>query len=210
MDPDTFVSRLARERCVAILRTGDSEVAAAAMEAAVRGGFTILEFTLGIPGAFELVRRFASRPGLTVGVGTVLAREEVVEAQAAGASFVVSPVFDPEVVREAAARGLAAMPGTQTPTEMLAAYRAGAPLQKLFPAPGTGPAYVRACLAPLPFLRLVPTNGADVANCADYLRAGAFAVGFTTPLFDPRELAAGLFGRVESRARELRAAVAAA
>lgn len=208
MEPDSFVTHLARERCVAILRTGDPEVAAAAMEAAVRGGFTILEFTLGIPGAFDLVRRFAPHPGLVVGVGTVLTTREVIEARSAGASFVVSPVFDPEVVREAVACGLAAMPGTQTPTEMLAAHRAGAPLQKLFPAPGTGPAYVRACLAPLPFLRLVPTNGADLANCGDYLRAGAFAVGFTTPLFDPEELAAGLFERVEHRARELRGAVA--
>lgn len=210
MNPDDFLAELALERSVAILRTGDRDVAAQAMEAAVRGGFRILEFTLGIPGAFDLVRHFSRRPGLVVGVGTVLTVAEVAEAAGSGARFVVSPVVDPAVVQAAVERGLAAMPGTQTPTEMLTAYRAGAPLQKLFPAPGTGPAYVSACLAPLPFLRLVPTNGADRDNCAAYLRAGAFAVGFTSPLFDPQELAAGRFDRVEARARELRAAVSAA
>ena len=122
MNPDDFLADLAVERSVAILRTGDRDVAAEAMEAAVRGGFRILEFTLGIPGAFDLVRRFSQRPGLVVGVGTVLTVAEVAEAAGAGARFVVSPVVDPAVVRSAVERGLAAMPGTQTPTEMLTAW----------------------------------------------------------------------------------------
>ena len=99
------------------------------------------------------------------------------------------------------------MPGTHTPTEMLRAHRAGASLQKLFPAPGIGPTYVKACLGPMPFLRIVPTSGVDESNAAAYLQAGAFAVGFVTSLFDPEDLAAGRFDRVEQRARSLLAAV---
>jgi len=90
---------------------------------------------------------------------------------------------------------------------MLRAYRAGAPLQKLFPAPGRGPAFVRACLGPMPFLRLVPTNDIDVGNAAEYLRAGAFAVGCGNLLFDPEELRGGRFSEVERRAAALLGAV---
>jgi 2-dehydro-3-deoxyphosphogluconate aldolase/(4S)-4-hydroxy-2-oxoglutarate aldolase len=99
------------------------------------------------------------------------------------------------------------MPGTHTPTEMLEAHRAGAQLQKLFPAPGIGPAYVHACLGPMPFLRIVPTSGVDESNAAAYLEAGSFAVGFVAPLFDPGDMAAGRFDRIEQRGRALLAAV---
>jgi 2-dehydro-3-deoxyphosphogluconate aldolase/(4S)-4-hydroxy-2-oxoglutarate aldolase len=90
---------------------------------------------------------------------------------------------------------------------MWRAHRAGAPLQKLFPAPGAGPAFVRACLGPMPFLRIVPTNGVDETNAAQWLAAGAFAVGFTTSLFDAAEVREGRYDRVEARGRALLAAV---
>jgi len=177
------------------------------MEAAVRGGFRIVEFTLTIPGALDRVEEFAARPDLIVGAGTVLKVEEARAAVKRGARFLVSPVMDPEIIAEARALGVAALPGCHTPTEMFNAHRAGAPLQKLFPAPGTGPAFLRACLAPMPFLRVVPTNGIDGANARDWLEAGAFAVGFTQALFDPAELVSGRFDRVEERARGLLAAM---
>ena len=90
---------------------------------------------------------------------------------------------------------------------MLAAHRAGAPLQKLFPAPGIGPAYVRACLGPLPFLKIVPTHNVDAANARAWLEAGAHAVGFTQSLFDAADIQAGRFDRIEEQARVLLAAV---
>ncbi len=90
---------------------------------------------------------------------------------------------------------------------MLAAHRGGAQLQKLFPAPGLGPAYVRACMGPLPFLRIVPTNGVDATNAAAWLEAGAHALGFVAPLFDPVDVAAGRFDAIEVRGRDLLAAV---
>jgi len=206
MNPEQFVERLGESRASAILRCPSREAAGPAMEAAVRGGFRIVEFTLTIPGALDLVETFAARTELIVGAGTVLSVEEARAAVGRGARFLVSPVMDPEVIAAAQTLGVSAIPGCSTPTEMLSAYRAGAKLQKLFPAPGTGPAFLRACLAPMPFLRIVPTNGVDAGNARSWLDAGAFAVGFTQALFEPADLAAGRFDRIEERARTLLAA----
>ncbi|MGH9748998.1 MAG: bifunctional 4-hydroxy-2-oxoglutarate aldolase/2-dehydro-3-deoxy-phosphogluconate aldolase [Candidatus Polarisedimenticolia bacterium] len=207
MKPERFVGLLGEARASAILRCASKETAAAAMQAAVRGGFRIVEFTLTIPGALDLVEEFARRPELIVGAGTVLTADEARAAVARGARFLVSPVMDPEVVAAGLACGVAFMPGCFTPTEMLAAHRAGAPLQKMFPAPGIGPAYVRACLGPLPFLKIVPTNGVDAGNARAWLEAGAHAVGYNHALFDAADMAAGRFDRIEERARALLTAV---
>ena len=202
-----FVEAVRRERATAILRTPREEAAAPAMDAAVRAGFRIVEFTLTIPGALARIAEFSRRRELLVGAGTVLTVEDARAAVEAGATFLVSPVTDEAIIEEAARLGVAMLPGAFTPTEMLHAHRAGAPLVKLFPAPGTGPDYLRAVLAPLPFLKIVPTNGVHAGNAAAWLAAGAFAVGFTNALFDPVEIAAGQFQRTEERARALRAAL---
>lgn len=202
MTADEFVDHLERQRAVAILRTDDQERAALAMEAAVRGGFRVLEFTLGCPGAYELVREFSAREDLVVGVGTVLEPEQAEHAVEAGARFIVSPVVDERVIAAAAELGVAAMPGAFTATEMERARRAGAQLQKLFPAPANGPAYVHMLLGPLPGLRVVPTSGVTPDNAGDWLAAGAHAVGFVASLFDAQTLRDGRYDDVESRARE--------
>lgn len=204
------VETLGRARASAILRTPIEEAAAGAMQAAVSAGFRVVEFTLTTPGALERIGEFSRRPDLLVGAGTVLEPEQVRAVAEAGARFVVSPVVDEAVIEEARSLDLAAMPGTHTPTEMLRAHRAGAPLQKLFPGPGDGPAFVRACLGPLPFLRLVPTHGVEADNAAAHLAAGAHALGFVAPLFDSEEVQAGRFDLIEARARRILAAVAAA
>lgn len=207
MAPEKFLDALGQHRAVAILRGKDTERAAAAMEAAVRAGFRALEFTLGTPGALELIAEFSRRPGLVVGAGTVVEVEEVDAAVDAGAQFIVSPVYDGAVVAAARARGVATLPGCFTPTEMLQAHRGGATCVKLFPAPGDIPAYVRAVLGPLPRLRIVPTNGVTEDNAAAVLAAGAAGVGFTTSLFDPAEVEARRFDDVHARALRLLAAV---
>src|SRR5712692_5508243 len=189
MTPDRFVGLLRDARASAILRCPSRETAASAMEAAVRGGFRLVEFTLPIPGALDLVEQFSGREELVVGAGTVLTADEARTAVGRGAQFLVSPVIDPEVIAAGLSLGVAFIPGCHTPTEMLAAHRAGAPLQKLFPAPGIGPAYLRACLGPLPFLKLVPTHGVDATNARAWLEAGAHAVGFTQSLFDAADIA---------------------
>ena len=200
MKPDAFVDRLGREKASAILRTNDQEKAALAMEAAIRGGFTILEFTLTIPGVFELVQDFSRREGVVVGTGTVMDAEDVRKSVDAGARFVVAPVVDEIVIEAARDLGVASMPGTHTPTEMLRAHRAGAQLCKLFPAPAGGPVWVKSVLGPMPYLKIVPTNGADEHNAADWINAGCHACGFVAPLFVPEDIANARWDAIEARA----------
>jgi 2-dehydro-3-deoxyphosphogluconate aldolase/(4S)-4-hydroxy-2-oxoglutarate aldolase len=193
-------------RAIAILRASDHEVGREAMRAAIRGGFRVVEVTMSVPGAMELVRELARDDQLLVGVGTILTLEQARAAADAGARFLVSPIVDPEVIAEARRLGCVAIPGGQTPTELCAAHRAGAPLQKLFPASG-GPDWLRAVLAPLPFLRVIPTSGVTAENAADWLAAGAYAVGCVRTLFAPEDLSARAWDRIEERARGLLAAV---
>jgi 2-dehydro-3-deoxyphosphogluconate aldolase/(4S)-4-hydroxy-2-oxoglutarate aldolase len=211
-----FLTALGRHRTSAIVRADDTQTAASAMHAAMRGGVRIVEFTLTTPGAIELVAEFARldmpeidglrRP--LVGAGTVLRVDEVERAAAAGASFVVSPVFDPAIVHAAVAADLAVLPGVHTPTEMLAAWRAGAQLLKLFPAPALGPMWLRSVLAPLPWLKVVPTNGVDLDNAAAWLEAGAFAIGLVGDVFRKEWLANQDVGAIEARVRAVRERIA--
>jgi Entner-Doudoroff aldolase len=210
MTPSDFLAAFRDQRASAIVRTKTEDDARRAMEATVRAGFRICEFTLTVPGALALVREFAARPELIVGAGTVLTIEDARAAVGAGARFLVSPVVDLAVIAEAARLGVAVMPGCSTPTEMLTAHRAGAQLQKLFPAPGTGPAWVAQTLGPMSFLRIVPTSGVTLENAAAYLRAGSVAVGFVNSLFDPADIAAGRFDAIEARARAMLEAVRSA
>lgn len=210
MTPESFVELLGREGASAILRTDSQERAALAMEAAIRGGFRIIEFTLTIPGVYELVKDFSRREGLVVGTGTVMDAVDAQKSVEAGARFLVSPVMDEAVISYARELGVASMPGTHTPTEMLRAHRAGAQLCKLFPAPAGGPGWVKSVLGPMPFLKIVPTNGVDETNIGQWLAAGAFALGFVNPLFDPEDIAAGRWEAIEARAGRMIAAVQAA
>ncbi|GMV13895.1 MAG: bifunctional 4-hydroxy-2-oxoglutarate aldolase/2-dehydro-3-deoxy-phosphogluconate aldolase [Polyangiaceae bacterium] len=203
MSSDAVLAFIQRERAIAILRCADETRVAPALGAAVRGGFRCLEVTLNTPGALDAIARLAESQELCVGAGTVLTSDDARRAVEHGARFLVSPVVDPEVIRVGGELGAVVIPGAFTPTELLSAHRAGAPLQKLFPAPPDGPDYVRACLGPLPFLRIVPTSGVRLDNAADFLSAGAFALGFVRSLFEPEDLAGGAFDRIEERARAI-------
>jgi len=204
---EAMLNNLREARAIAILRANDNAIARGALAAAVRGGFRVLEITMSTPGAVEIIADLSRDTHLTVGAGTVLTVEQARAAVRAGARFMVSPVLDVDVVAEANRLGCVVIPGCATPTELWNAHRAGAALQKLFPAPAGGPAWLRAVLAPMPFLRVIPTNGVEVDNAADWLAAGAFAVGCVRSLFPPDELAARAWDGIEARARALLAAV---
>jgi 2-dehydro-3-deoxyphosphogluconate aldolase/(4S)-4-hydroxy-2-oxoglutarate aldolase len=205
----SIIDLLATERVVAIIRARDTRTAAEAMEAAVRGGHRVLEFTMNTPGALELIESFARRDGLTVGAGTVLGADQAEAAVTRGARFLVSPVFDESVATAAARLGVPLLPGASTPTEMWRAHRAGLEVIKLYPAPAAGPSWVRVVLGPMPFLRLVPTQGVDAGNAAAWLDAGCLAVGSGAYLFPTELLAARAWDEVEDRARSLLQAVRA-
>ncbi|MGI9014721.1 MAG: bifunctional 4-hydroxy-2-oxoglutarate aldolase/2-dehydro-3-deoxy-phosphogluconate aldolase [Phycisphaerales bacterium] len=198
-----FVEAFRAQRASAILRTDNVAAVAPAVEAAIDGGFRIVEFTLNTPGALQHIASFAARGDVIVTAGTVLTVDEANAAMDAGAACIVSPVVDELVIEAALRRDVAVMPGTHTPTEMLRAHRAGAPLQKLFPAPDTGPKFLKAVLGPMPFLNVVPTNGVHENNAQAWLKAGAFALGFVNTLFDPNDMAEGRFDAIKERAQRI-------
>ena len=197
------LAALERWRIGAIIRTDDTELARQAMQAAVDGGIRIVEFTMTTPEALGLIAEFSGQSGLVVGAGTVLMAEQARQAIKVGARFLVSPICDPLLIAEGNSLGAVTVPGTFTPTEMMAAHRAGADLVKLFPIPGIGPEYVRACLGPMPFLKIFPTSGVTVDNFLDYFAAGVFGVGFADGLFDADDMAAKSFQRIGQRAADI-------
>ncbi len=200
---DKTLAAIARLKISAIIRTNSTETASAAMEAAVAGGFRMVEFTLTTPGALELIKRFASRSDLLVGAGTVLTVQQARDSVRAGARFLVSPMTDAAVIAEAAALDVVSIFGAFTPTEMMTAHRLGADIIKLFPAPADVADYVAAILAPLPHLKIFPTAGVTADNLLAVLRSGAFGVGFVKSLFDPAALAAGDYAAIERKAAEI-------
>jgi len=174
------IERIRDERLVAVLRRVakvDAEIAR--LRAA---GIAVVEVTLDSDDALETIRR---HPGALA--GTVRTPEQVDAAVAAGAGAVVSPSFSPAVVERAVELGIPAIPGALTPTEVEAAWRAGAAMVKLFPAGLGGPGYVRDLLAPLADLPLLVTGGVDASNARAFLDAGAAAVGVGSALADPEE-----------------------
>lgn len=197
------VQDIMERRVSAIIRTSDRESAEAAMSAAVAGGFRIVEFTLTTPGALDLISQFAANTDLLVGAGTVLTTQQAADAVDAGARFLVSPICDPEIIKQAGVLNVASIPGTYSPTEMMLAQRSGADFVKLFPAPASVAAYVTAVLGPLPDLKIFPTAGVDVGNFVDVLEAGAAGLGFVRSLFRPTWIAEGRFKDIERRAREI-------
>ncbi len=206
MHRQDIARELLARRISAIIRADDASVAREAMRAAVRGGFRVVEFTLTTPDALALIAEFRQSPELLVGAGTVLTPEQACAAAAAGAQFLVSPVFDPAIVQLAGELRVPCLPGTATPTEMIAAHHVGADFVKLFPAPHDIPAYVRQVLAPLPFLRIFPTAGVTPENFLSILGAGAVGVGFVSSLFRADELTSRDYAAIERRARGITAA----
>ncbi|MFL6013861.1 MAG: bifunctional 4-hydroxy-2-oxoglutarate aldolase/2-dehydro-3-deoxy-phosphogluconate aldolase [Gaiellaceae bacterium] len=179
------LDRIRSERLVAILRrVPDVDTRVSALADA---GFGVVEITLDDPDAPAAIERARSRDDVTVLAGTVRRAEQVDLAANAGAEAVVSPGFVREVVERAAELGVPAVPGALSPTEVEAAWRAGAALVKLFPGSLGGPAYVRELLAPLADIPLLVTGGIDSRNARAFLDAGAIAVGAGSALEDPAE-----------------------
>jgi len=199
---------LEESRAFAVIRTGTAAAAEAAGLACLRGGLRFLEITLTVPDALRAVAALRRAPGAVVGVGSVTSRDQVRAAAEAGAQFSVSPHLDADLVAEARSLGLMASAGGVTPTEMMAAHRAGAEVIKIFPGSAFGPGYLKAIREPLPFLRLMPTGGVDEENLTAWLDAGACAVGLGGSLLPKDAVAAGNWSAVEARARRVAGLVA--
>jgi len=198
-----IVRQIADGGVVAVIRLQDGSKLRAVVNALARGGITALEVTMTVPRAIELIAEIAPSlpPGFLLGAGTVVDPDTARAAVKAGARYIVSPVFRPAVVEAAHAAGAAAMPGCFSPTEILAAWDAGADVVKVFPATALGPAYFKDLKGPMPQVRLMPTGGVSLENAAEWIRAGAVAVGVGGALVDPKLVAAGDFAGITERAR---------
>jgi len=180
--PD-FLTQLARERLLVIIRSADADAAVAASHALLSSGIRFLEVSLVSADALAVIAEVArlAPHGAVIGAGTVLTRDDVARTAGAGARFMVTPALT-ESVAESVAGGIPVLAGVLTPTEALTAMALGADAVKLFPATFGGPSYLRALREPMPELPFIPVGGVDVALAGEYLRSGAVAVGVGSAL----------------------------
>ena len=195
-------------KVVAIIRGRTPEVCVRLAKAYQEGGIRLVEVTFDQTGnpadtvtAIRAIRE--ALPGMHVGAGTVITEQQLDLAIGAGAEFIVTPNCNPAIIRKAGDAGLVTMPGTFTPTEMVAAHKAGADYVKLFPVRALGPAYVRDVLAPLRHLKLIAVGGVSSDNAADYLRAGCVGVAASGSLVNKEWIAAGEYGKIAEAAKKL-------
>jgi 2-dehydro-3-deoxyphosphogluconate aldolase/(4S)-4-hydroxy-2-oxoglutarate aldolase len=198
---------------VPVVRAPSPELAVRAVEAVLAGGISIFEITMTVPDAIGVIRSLRRRfgDGAVIGAGTVLDAQTAQACIDAGASFVVSPGLDLASIETAHRSDVPIMPGALTPTEVITAWKAGADMVKIFPCSAVGGAkYIRALRGPLPQVKYLPTGGVNATTAADYIAAGASALGVGSELVDMAALAAGHGDVLTARARELVAVVHAA
>lgn len=195
---------LARIPIIGIIRGASTEAVYGAVAAAFGGGLRTLEITLNRPEALDQIAAIKKRYGadIELGAGTVLDAAAAEKAIGAGAEFIVTPALLPDVVEFCAKRSVPVFPGAMTPTEILAAHRAGAAMIKVFPANPLGPQYIKSLKGPFPDIRLMPTGGVTVEIVGEYFSAGAAAVGVGGELFKREWLESGDWAAIEKKAAE--------
>jgi len=212
-DKEKNLARLIDSGVIAVVRVPDASQLIKLAEALEKGGVTNIEFTMTTPGALKMIEEAISTFGdrILLGAGTVLDGETARAAILAGAEYVVSPNLSLDLIRICRRYGKIVVPGALTPTEILAAWEAGADLVKVFPAAAVGgPEYIKSLLGPLPQVKLLPTGGVDVTNAGAFIKAGAVAVGVGGKLVDRKLVAEGRFDLITETARQLVKAVAEA
>ncbi len=189
---------------VAVMRSPEGSFLTDVVKALIDGGVTVVEITFTVPAAHRVLEvvRASLRDRVILGAGTVLDPETARIALLSGAEFIVAPTLNLSVIELCKRYGKVVVPGAYTPTEVLSAWQAGADIVKIFPADIGGPAYLRALLAPLPQVRLLPTGGVNLETAAEFLRAGACALGVGSSLVEPKALAQRDFARITSLASQ--------
>jgi len=202
---EEIVAGIEQAGVVAVIRLTEPGKLRPVVDAIAEGGIRALEITMTVPGAVDLIGQLAPvlPAGFILGAGTVLDSATAIRVVDAGAQFVVSPVFRPTVIETCHGRGIAAMPGCFTPTEILAAWDAGADVVKVFPATALGPAFFKDIRGPLPHVKLMPTGGVTLDNAGEWIRAGAVAVGVGTALLDSKAIASDNFSALRTNAERI-------
>jgi 2-dehydro-3-deoxyphosphogluconate aldolase/(4S)-4-hydroxy-2-oxoglutarate aldolase len=205
MPSPSSLNRVLDRVIVAVIRAERPDLLVDVAEALLAGGVEVMEVTFTVPRAAEVLEKVAAKLGsrILLGAGTVLDPETARVAILAGAEFIVSPTVSTQVIEMCRRYSKLAMPGALSPTEVVTAWQAGADIVKIFPSELTGPRYIKLLHAPLPQVRLMPTGGVNVDTAAEYLQAGACALGVGGALVDPKLVAAGNLKEIERRAKQL-------
>ena len=189
---------------LAVIRGASPELTVKMVEALIAGGVLGIEITYSTPNAEDVVRTLCGKLGdrIMLGMGTLTKLEQAECAKEAGASFLVSPICEPELVKSMVASGLLTMAGALTPTEVFQAYQLGTDVVKLFPGSLGGPAYVKALKGPFPYIPMMPTGGVNAGNMAEWFASGVVAVGAGSELCPPQLAKEGRFDEITKRAAE--------
>jgi 2-dehydro-3-deoxyphosphogluconate aldolase / (4S)-4-hydroxy-2-oxoglutarate aldolase len=203
MGREEQLRRILDSGIVAVVRSPDSRQLVNVCRALADGGVSVVEITMTVPGALDVIRQVRAELGdrVLLGAGTILDPETGRAAMLAGAEYLVAPTVNLDVIRLCRRYDKVVMPGAFTPTEVLTAWEAGADIVKVFPADVVGPAYFKAIRGPLPQVRLMPTGGVDTTTAAEFLKAGACCLGVGSQLVEPKAVAAGDFERIRGLAR---------
>ncbi len=209
MSRDSTLKRILEGGIVAVVRAESGERLAQVVRALAEGGVTAAEITFTVPDAVGVIKRVREELGdsIVLGAGTVLDPETARAAMLAGAEYIVAPTVNLDVIRLCRRYDVVVMPGALTPTEVVAAWEAGADVVKIFPADLGGPAYLRALRGPLPQVRMMPTGGVDLTTAEAFLKAGACCLGVGGSLVEPKAVASGDFARLTSLASQYTAIV---
>lgn len=213
MNKSEVLRRIEEVGVVPVVRASSAEEAMGVIEAIRAGGVSVLEITMTVPRAVRVIEQVADRYGaeVVVGAGTVLDPETARACILAGAAFVVSPSLNTGTIELCRRYSIAVMPGALTPTEVVTAWQAGADVVKVFPCGALGGAkYLKSLKAPLPQIEMIPTGGVSLQTAAEFIEAGALALGVGADLVDTKAIRAGQPERVTDAARAYVAAVRAA
>lgn len=210
MTREQILQQIKKVGLIPVLRAPSAEIAVAAAQAIEKGGVPVVEVTMTVPGAIDVIREMvkSSQGRVLVGAGTVLDPETARACMLVGAQFVVSPSLNVKTIEICRRYGVPVIPGALTPTEVVTAWEAGADVVKVFPCSAVGgPKYLAALKGPLPQIDLIPTGGVSLATAADFLAAGAFALGVGGDLVDTKAIADGKPEIVTENARKYLAIV---
>ncbi|MCB0742386.1 MAG: bifunctional 4-hydroxy-2-oxoglutarate aldolase/2-dehydro-3-deoxy-phosphogluconate aldolase [Ignavibacteriae bacterium] len=190
MTREEIRNKILQNKVVAVVRMKNPNQLLKVIEAIMKGGVTGIELTMTIPNAIEAIEKANKEFGddILLGVGSVTDSKVALEAINAGAKFVVSPIYKPEVVAAVIEKNLVVIPGAFSPTEIQNAYEQGADFVKIFPADNLGMSFIKSIKAPLPHLKVIPTGGVTLENAIDWINHGASAVGIGSALVDNKAI----------------------